>query len=470
MFVYKLIEDQIGSKSVLSTLRTATSYYNNAKKNILPSLDFSGQQIETGDNFVSSSSTTDIASEENESTQASAKTVKTKNAVLNLKSAFSNIFAKWKANLKGLRNQKIEYSYQGNQGINIGLSVLFNGLNNTLTTNSSSLATTPASAPIAPSTNTQTTTNSSTTTNTSTSTPTTTNPTTTTTNSSTSTASTSTLTTAATTYTNTQTVQSTSTTTFSTVQNESLYSSTQDGKIDSTIQGKIADCWILSGINALSYTTEGKRIIEEALDYQKNGDTIVHLKGIGDYTITLDELNEARSKRASYSKGDDDMLIFELALEKVMNDKADMNYKYKSNVFFESAASVKNDILEHNTSIWGGNTTELLYLLTGKSAQTYINKEAMSSALTRFNGKNIAMTATLASKSEVLDINGKTVSLPGGHSYAIKDVKNGVITLTDPWNSGKDIVIKKDTFLQTFTTLSLCDLSNKNPFVSYIKV
>ena len=77
---------------------------------------------------------------------------------------------------------------------------------------------------------------------------------------------------------------------------------TQDGVITGTYQQGTGDCWLLAGVNALSYTEEGRRIIKEALDYQDNGDTVVHLKGAGDYTVTKAEI-EAIKKQQKRGSG-----------------------------------------------------------------------------------------------------------------------------------------------------------------------
>ena len=49
----------------------------------------------------------------------------------------------------------------------------------------------------------------------------------------------------------------------------------KDGKIDNANQGQTGDCWLISGVNALSYSEEGQKCIKEALEYH-DGYTIVH--------------------------------------------------------------------------------------------------------------------------------------------------------------------------------------------------
>ena len=62
--------------------------------------------------------------------------------------------------------------------------------------------------------------------------------------------------------------------------------STRDGEIGNSSQNGTGNCALLSAINALSYTNQGKQIIKNALEYKENGDVVVRFKGVGDYTVT----------------------------------------------------------------------------------------------------------------------------------------------------------------------------------------
>ncbi|MBQ8475891.1 hypothetical protein IJ531_02400, partial [bacterium] len=251
---------------------------------------------------------------------------------------------------------------------------------------------------------------------------------------------------------------------------------TKDGKIGETNQRSTGDCWLLSGVNALSYTEAGRQAIKEALDYQPNGDTIVHLKGVGDYTITNAELEQIKAQQESgngkYSTGDDDMLILELAVEKVFEDMAKRNFIFSQDApsEYESSYALNGDLNTNGTTINGGSSTELMYLLTGKKTEFLKTKDDMRKALDEFDGKNTALGASIGSVSPAIkDINGQTITLPGNHAYAIKNVEGDKVTIVNPWDSSKEIVISKETFLETFSGMSKCDMSNKNQNVNYIK-
>ena len=91
--------------------------------------------------------------------------------------------------------------------------------------------------------------------------------------------------------------------------------STLNYVIEDTEQGKVADCWLLSTVNSLNNTEVGKDLIKNMFEY-KDGEYVVHLYS-GDYTITEDEMKIGKVR---HSKGDDDMLLIELAVEKALAD------------------------------------------------------------------------------------------------------------------------------------------------------
>ena len=94
----------------------------------------------------------------------------------------------------------------------------------------------------------------------------------------------------------------------------------KDQTIKETQQHETGDCWLLSAVNALSYTEKGREAIKNALDY-KEGYTLVNLKGYG--IVRVDDKEVQTTKGCNqYSSGDDDMIILELAVEKVRDEIA----------------------------------------------------------------------------------------------------------------------------------------------------
>lgn len=262
---------------------------------------------------------------------------------------------------------------------------------------------------------------------------------------------------------------------------------TKDGKIGNTKQSiTIGDCWLLAGVNSLSYTKEGKSLIKNALDYQKDG-TMVHLKGAGDIWISNKEFKQVKKgERISAASGDDDMIIFEMAIEKVRANIASGKLTLKEDApqfFFDDEQYM--DIVEEQMSegwinpdlpnkgvstLVAGTHEELIYWISGKTSEEAFDKSDMDNLLNKFieNGNSdYVLGASLSEPKAVKDINGKKIKLSGPHAYAVKKADGKTVTFTDPHDSSKDIVFSREAFLKTFTGFVGCDLSNKNEKQDY---
>ena len=244
----------------------------------------------------------------------------------------------------------------------------------------------------------------------------------------------------------------------------------KDGQIGETKQVGTGNCWLLSGINALSYTEEGRQIIKDSLEYC-DGYTMVHLKGYG--TVVVQDKDVAQTKGSlQYSSGDDDMIIFELAIEQIMDEIANGEIMVDPDApwFIENSEDLEKTKWG-SSSTEGGWVNELIYYVTGKEGKNIKDKVEMKENLQAFeaNGnKDLAMGASTSEDSKVKDINGDTVKLAGNHAYSIKEVKDGVVTVINPWDSSKEIKLDIDTFCEAFSSIDVTDLSDKNPRVSNI--
>ena len=111
------------------------------------------------------------------------------------------------------------------------------------------------------------------------------------------------------------------------------YSNGVNGEIDEPVsQGGTGDCWILTGILSLTATAEGRALIKSSMEIQQNGDVIVHFKGLGySVRVTAAEIKKHDTdniKNDPFSNGDNDMLVFELAIEKLFEEHPELRVKY----------------------------------------------------------------------------------------------------------------------------------------------
>ena len=142
-----------------------------------------------------------------------------------------------------------------------------------------------------------------------------------------------------------------------------------NGEIDEYVgQGGTGDCWLLTGVLALNSTEVGKNIIKSSITANADGSVTVNFKGVGvSYTISLDEIKKHDTddiKGDAYSNGDNDMLVLELAVEKLKNDIA--SGKVKLDVIEDSYEGYNGESGE----IEGGFPQQLLYFLTGEESTT----------------------------------------------------------------------------------------------------
>ena len=155
-----------------------------------------------------------------------------------------------------------------------------------------------------------------------------------------------------------------------------------NGELDEEIrQGQMEDCALISTCVSIASTEEGKDIIKDSIsinygDENKVESYNVYFKGLDEtYTITQEELNEAidstikvhtRQSKYSYSCGDKDMILFELAWTKCCTNSEKLKEYYNANKTVYSW--VTNTEMPKGLS--GTDASDLFYALTGDDLDT----------------------------------------------------------------------------------------------------
>ena len=237
---------------------------------------------------------------------------------------------------------------------------------------------------------------------------------------------------------------------------------TKDGNIMPTKQGKTGNCWVLSAINALSYCQKGREIISRALEYKK-GYTIVHTF-CGDYVV-LNYETELTKTKDIYSYGDDDMIIFELALEKIIDDYANKRIRISKNASYLIRKTLKKyPTVTNKSSTNLGHPGACFYFLTGIEPRVTINHSKINEYLNKLkdnNAQDFAMCATSHAtfKEKIRDIKHRNVCLHSNHAYSIKSFDGENVTVVNPHDSSLEIILTKAMFFKMFANVQVCDLT-----------
>lgn len=223
---------------------------------------------------------------------------------------------------------------------------------------------------------------------------------------------------------------------------------TRNEEIDEYQQNAIQDCWFLSTLSTLSNTEKGKSLIKQSLNYTRKGIEVT-FKGLNKtYEITNAEIKKAKSEKETdntptHTQGDDDVIAFELALEKLSSYIADNEISVEKNTGdFDS-----NEIVNGNSP---GFAMEILGI--GSESETKITTAEDFDNLLNENNENslnndIAMILCSHSKGTAQDTNGKRITLDEMHTYGVESIskEDNSISFTNPWDTTQKITLSINT-------------------------
>lgn len=245
-----------------------------------------------------------------------------------------------------------------------------------------------------------------------------------------------------------------------------------NSQIEPTKQSiKQVDCWLLSDINAMNQTKWGKQAIKDALvpDEDGSGGIMVKFKGSPlaqkNFHITAEEIQKAK-KSGHYSSGDDDMMAFELATEKLsmklVEEKKgerltsfDEVIGHKSYLTNITTDKKHNKYLDISTLITGREDVEMDFLLGAKGSNNIL----------KYISQNFDKTSTVCCFNHYKDIfctRAENDPVHGNHAYAIKKIDYGKsVTIIDPFHTDKEIKLSWDKFINDVEQVSVASKDDK---------
>ena len=280
-----------------------------------------------------------------------------------------------------------------------------------------------------------------------------------------------------------------------------------DGEINASKQSQgTGDCSLLSVLNALSHSQYGRDILDDCFVINEEKNTItVNLPGFGtSFEYDMDMADDKAKNNILdyyYSSGDAEAYF----LERAMSDSLTMVKEGKLKLSDDAPSWCKkpSDIL-NGRPIQALEPHQVLYALTGLGGgnRTVVNKEKNKKGEIQVNSKDASnakkilkecengetalVAANLSKKGAaegspsaasdkyVEDSFGKKVLILKGHSYAVKEVNTKstgekTVTIIDPYDSSKEIILNEDTFLNTFNVIDAVKIKGNNNHPKYYR-
>lgn len=240
-----------------------------------------------------------------------------------------------------------------------------------------------------------------------------------------------------------------------------------NGKIEQTFQSeKQGDCWLLSDINTLNETEWGKKAIFEAIKPNPDGSVTIKFKGSPieqkEFHITAQEIENAKNS-GHYSNGDDDMIGFELATEKLSKILVKKGLANRITLF--------DKLTDHQSYIAGGGvyfengyTLDISQLITGRNdvEVSFSQETKVPNEVLKFISENAEIACVCTFISDCLVEREEDAPIHGGHAYAVKKIVYGKYAIViDPYHTDQTIRLPWEYFKNNLQKLNIASQDNK---------
>ncbi len=249
-----------------------------------------------------------------------------------------------------------------------------------------------------------------------------------------------------------------------------------NGKIDyQSSQGDRGNCWLLAGLTSLSKSKNGEKLISDAIKHDPANQCFkVYIAEAGkEYTVSYYDLNYGQ---LTYSKGDSDVRIIELAVQKYFEEIGEQYDGNTTKRLFElftgrKEDETKSDEININRKVYdNGELSERTKTLITDSINSgspldifniplenrqQEQEKYFDDILSTFAGRTDLCLVCVFNAELLPHVDGSDDEIVSGHGYTVSKIDSEHVYLINPWDSSKEIVMSRKEFCHLALNISV---------------